>query len=346
LIVTQLAMGVVIGLLALASYLQAPLWVTYLLLSLTGCARVFNGPSRATLLPLIVPGSAFGNAVTWNSGVFQFSAAVGPLIAGVLLARTGSAWMVYALTAVGCLLFGGFASVLRPRASALGSSSFSWNSVSAGMSHVWTEKSILAAITLDLFAVLLGGATALMPFFADDILHVGELGLGALRAAPFVGAFGMAIVLAYRPVFDHAGKVLLWSVAAFGIFTIVFGLSTNFALSLASLFCLGAVDNVSVVIRHVLVQERTPEHLRGRVSTVNSVFIESSNELGAFESGLVARLFNPLISVVSGGIGTLLVVGGVMIGIPQVRTLRLDRPTQKSKETNGPPAVSQEIDPV
>ena len=254
--------------------------------------------------------------------------------------------MVYALAAAGCLLFAGFATSLRPRPSARGSGSFSWSNVSAGMSHVWTEKSILAAITLDLFAVLLGGATALMPFFADDILHVGELGLGALRAAPFIGAFGMAVVLAYRPIFDHAGKALLWSVAAFGVFTIVFGLSTNFVLSLASLFCLGAVDNVSVVIRHVLVQERTPEHLRGRVSTVNSVFIESSNELGAFESGLVARLFSPLIAVVSGGVGTLLVVGGVMVGIPQVRSLKLERPAPNSKEMKGSGITADEIEPV
>ena len=340
LVATQLAMGVVILLLAGASYLNAPLWVTYLLLALTGCARVFNGPSRATLLPLIVPRTVFGNAVTWNSSVFQFSAAVGPLVAGVLLAGTGLAWMVYALTGFGCLVFAYLAIPINPRADAHDKGPFSWSSVSAGMSHVWTEKSILAAITLDLFAVLLGGATALMPFFADDILHVGEFGLGMLRAAPFLGAFLMAIWLAHRPVFARAGRALLWSVAAFGSFTILFGLSTNFILSLACLVALGAVDNISVVIRHVLVQERTPEHLRGRVSTVNSVFIESSNELGAFESGAVAKLFGPVVSVVSGGIGTLMVVGGIALGLPQVRTLNLVPPAQPPRPVPAQPPIT------
>jgi len=346
LIATQFAMGVVIAGLALASYTEAPLWVTYVLLSLTGCARVFNGPSRATLLPLIVPGTAFGNAVTWNSGVFQFSAAVGPLVAGVMLAEYRVAWPVYVITALGCILFGLFAFVLDPRPSLRSTDAFSWRSISAGMSHVWTEKSILAAITLDLFAVLLGGATALMPFYADDILHVGPMGLGLLRAAPFVGAFLMAIYLAHRPVFGHAGRALLWSVAAFGIFTIVFGLSTNVILSLVCLFALGAVDNISVVVRHVLVQERTPEHLRGRVSAVNSVFIESSNEIGAFESGLVARLFNPVVSVVSGGIGTLLVVAGVALKIPQVRTLNLAHPTPEVPTPRSAPALPPDTESV
>jgi len=172
------------------------------------------------------------------------------------------------------------------------------------------------------------------------------MGLGLLRAAPFVGAFLMAIYLAHRPVFGHAGRALLWSVAAFGIFTIVFGLSTNVILSLVCLFALGAVDNISVVVRHVLVQERTPEHLRGRVSAVNSVFIESSNEIGAFESGLVARLFNPVVSVVSGGIGTLLVVAGVALKIPQVRTLNLKHPTPEVPNPRTAPALPPDTESV
>jgi hypothetical protein len=194
-----------------------------------------------------------------------------------------------------------------------------------GVRHVWREQVVLGAIALDLFAVLLGGATALMPIYADKILHVDAVGFGALRAAPYVGALLMALVLAQRPPFRRAGPALLWSVAAFGLCTIVFGLSTNVWLSLAVLALAGAVDNVSVVIRHVLVSVRTPDRLRGRVSAVNSVFIESSNELGAFESGLLAGLFGPVVSVVSGGIGTMVVVLGTAIWLPALRRLgRLD----------------------
>jgi hypothetical protein len=200
--------------------------------------------------------------------------------------------------------------------------------MTAGAGHLWREKTVLAAITLDLFAVLLGGATALMPVYAKDILGVGPVGLGALKAAPFVGAFLMALVLAHRPPFKRAGMSLLLSVAGFGVATIVFGVSTWFPLSLAMLIVLGGLDNISVVIRHVLVQVRTPDALRGRVSAVNSVFIESSNELGAFESGLVAKLFGPIFSVVSGGIGTMLVVAGIAWLWPEVRRLgRLEEPT-------------------
>jgi MFS family permease len=193
--------------------------------------------------------------------------------------------------------------------------------VTAGISHLWNEKTILAAITLDMFAVLLGGATAMLPIYAKDILQTDAFGLGVLRASPYLGAFLMALVLAHRPAFRRAGPALLWSIAAFGVATIVFGLSTNIVLSVACLAIGGAVDNISVVIRHVLVQVRTPSNLRGRVSSVNSVFIESSNELGAFESGLVAQFFGPVVSVVSGGIGTLVVVALVALGIPQIRKL-------------------------
>ncbi len=324
---TQVAFAIMIGALAIASHLKAPVWITYLLLTLSGCARVFNGPSRATLLPLIVPPSDFHNATTWNSGVFQLSAVGGPILAGYMLAHWGKAWPVYAVTAAACLAFAFLAMRLRPRESPRNTQPWSWASITAGTSHLWREKTILAAIALDLFAVLLGGATALLPIFARDILKADPSVLGYLRAAPFVGAFLMALYLAHRPPFRRAGPALLWSVAAFGAAMIVFGLSTSLWLSLAALLVSGAVDNISVVIRHVLVQVRTPEHLRGRVSSVNSVFIESSNELGAFESGVVARLFGPVVSVVSGGIGTLLVVAGVAKAIPAIRKLgRIDEP--------------------
>lgn len=330
LILTQIVFAFVIAGLAVASYVKAPLWITYTLLTASGCARVFNGPSRATLLPLIVPKDQFHNATAWNSGVFQLSATAGPVIAGFMLADLGVAWPVYASTSVACLVFAFLAEGLRPRESSRNLDRWSFASVTAGTSHLWREKTILAAIALDLLAVLLGGATALMPIFAKDILKADATVLGYLRAAPFVGAFLMALWLAHRPPFRRAGPALLWSVAAFGAAMIVFGFSRNLWLSLAALFFAGAVDNISVVIRHVLVQVRTPEHLRGRVSSVNSVFIESSNELGGFESGLVARLYGPVVSVVSGGIGTLLVVAGVASAIPQIRSLkRLDEePTE------------------
>jgi hypothetical protein len=180
---------------------------------------------------------------------------------------------------------------------------------------------VLGAIALDLFAVLLGGATALMPVYAD-MLGAGAVGLGALRAAPFVGALIMAFALANRPPFQRAGAVQLWSIAGFGLCTLVFGVSKNIWLSLAMLGIAGAVDNVSVVIRHVLVIAHTPNRLRGRVAAVNSVFIECSNEFGAFESGLVARFLGPVFSVVSGGAGTILVVVGMAWLIPELRKLK------------------------
>jgi MFS family permease len=327
LVITQVCMGLGAGALAVASHVgDAPIVLMYALLSLMGCARAFNGPSRATLLPLIVPTGAFPNAVAWNSSVFQLSAVVGPIVAGLLMAQLGTAWEVYAICSACCLVFAISAMGLQPREAPRASGPLSVASVFAGASFIWREKPILGALTLDLFAVLLGGATALLPIYAKDILHVGPEGLGLLRAAPFIGAFVMSIVLTRLPPFRRTGQVLLWSVAGFGVCIVIFGLSTVFWLSLVALFMSGVLDTVSVVIRHVLVQLRTPNELRGRVSSVNSVFIESSNELGAFESGLVASWFSvvsfgAMVSAVSGGIGTIIVVAAVAAGIPKLRTL-------------------------
>jgi len=332
LVVTQVAMGLGAMLLATASAMLAindprGVWAIYGALVLMGCARSFNGPSRASLLPLIVRPNEFHNAVTWNSGIFQLSATMGPIAAGVLIGRMHVAWPVYALCAGACLIFALTATRLTPNEGDRAVGKVSFKSMTAGVNYLWHEKTILGTITLDLFAVLLGGATALMPVYAKDILKVGPEGLGVLRAAPYVGAFLMALALAHRPPFTRSGRALLGSVAGFGVCTILFGYCGLFpapyglAIALGSLFTAGALDNISVVIRHVLVQARTPNHLRGRVSAVNSVFIESSNELGAFESGLVARLFSPLVSVVSGGIGTLAVVAVVALAFPQLRKL-------------------------
>jgi MFS family permease len=197
--ITQWAFALVMVGLACASAFQAPLWITYALLMLSGCARVFNGPSRATLVPQLVPPEDFHNATAWNSGVFQFSALAGPLLAGYIISCTRVAWPVYALTAIGCAVFAVLAMTLHPRLSSKQTEPWAWRSVTKGISHLWTEKTILAAITLDMFAVLLGGATAMLPIYAKDILGTGAFGLGVLRAAPYAGAFLMALVLAHRP---------------------------------------------------------------------------------------------------------------------------------------------------
>src|SRR4030095_2275114 len=191
----------------------------------------------------------------------------------------------------------------------------------AGIEFVWKKKVILATLTLDLFAVLLGGAIALLPIFADHILHVGAVGLGWLRAAPSLGALAMAFALAHLPPMRRAGVTLLWAVAGFGAATVVFGLSRSFWLSMAMLALTGALDNISVVVRHTLVQLLTPDTMRGRVSAVNNIFIGSSNELGAFESGITAALFGPIISVVGGGLGTIAVVIATALRWPEVRRI-------------------------
>ncbi len=348
LIATQIGFALASGLLVLGSISwqrdwlgdsSLALWIMYALIALTGCARLFNGPSRSSLLPEILPGGASGptfvNAITWNSFVFHLAAMVGPLLAGVLIAIMQAAWPVYLACGAGCAVFAITAQHIRPFESHLTAQGSIWGAIQPrnllpgileGVTHMWRERVVLGAITLDLAAVLLGGATALMPIFARDILHVGPVGLGALRAAPYAGALLMALLLAHLPPFRRAGRALLLSVAGFGACTIVFGFSENLWLSLAMLAALGALDNISVVIRHVLVSVRTPDRLRGRVNAVNMVFIESSNELGGFESGLVAKFFGPVFSAVSGGVGTLLVVMAIAIGMKDLRRLgRLDR---------------------
>jgi MFS family permease len=343
LIGTQIAFALASVLLTLGSYHQVSVWWIYVLVALTGCARVFNGPSRSSLLPQIVRPENFHNAVTWNSSVFQLSAVLGPVAAGGMIWWSGQlgmgkdgagvAWPVYVVAGIGCLVFAVGCTQVRPYERTEMHASGSGSLLRAiqprlllpgmleGARHVWREKTVFGALALDLFAVLLGGATALMPVYAKDILHVGPVGLGALKSAPFVGALLMALVLAHRPPFAKSGRALLLSVAGFGACTIAFGISTSFWLSIGLLFALGALDSISVVIRHVLVTVRTPDHVRGRVSAVNSVFIESSNELGGFESGLVAKLFTPVISVVAGGIGTIIVVVGMAWWVPELLRL-------------------------
>lgn len=304
---------------------DASIPLIYLLLFLGSIARTFSWAARSSFFPTLVPRDAFANAVTWNSSVFQIGSVVGPALSGFVVARQGFP-IVYAIDAITSTLFFLLALPI-PRAPQLNRTEQStWRSLAAGMKFVFSKRVILATITLDLFAVLLGGSVALLPIFADQILHCGPVGLGWLRAAPAVGAFGMALVVAYLPPMRNAGKLLLWCVAVFGAGTIVFGLSKAFWLSLLMLFIAGAVDSVSVIIRGSIVQLVTPDEMRGRVSSVNNIFIGTSNEFGALESGLTAALFGPVISVVGGGIGTILVVLGAAWKWPEIRKIgALDR---------------------
>jgi hypothetical protein len=253
---------------------------------------------------------------------------VGPFIASGVIVATGKAGGAYVLAAAGYALGLLLVIMLRPRPVDLKSAPVSLDSLLAGLRFVWSTPLILAAITLDLLAVLLGGATALLPVFAKDILQIGPTGFAWLRAAPPIGALVMALFLAHRRPLQRAGRALLVSVAGFGVATIVFGFSTNPVLSFVALAVTGALDNVSIVVRGTLIQLLTPDAMRGRVSAVNSIFIVSSNELGAVESGMAAELVGPLWSVVGGGIGTLLVVAWVAVKWPQVLRLGpLNNPT-------------------
>ena len=298
----------------------------YLLLFIGASARTFSWAARSSFFPTLVPRDSFANAVTWNNSVFQIGSVVGPALSGLLVAYVGFPF-VYLLDALCALAF--FLLVLLIRRSTQRreqTDAGTWKSLMAGLRFVFSRKVILATITLDLFAVLLGGATALMPIFADQILHCGPVGLGWLRAMPAIGAFAVALVVAHLPPIKRAGKTLLWCVTGFGAATILFGLSKVFWLSLGVLFLLGAFDSVSVIIRGSIVQLVTPDEMRGRVSSVNNIFIGTSNEFGALESGLTAALFGPVISVVAGGIGTILVVLAVAFRWPETwRIGALDR---------------------
>jgi MFS family permease len=302
----------------------------YLLLFLAGAARSFGWAARASFFPTLVSRDAFANAVTWNNSLFQVGSVVGPAIGGLLIAGAGFS-CVYLLDAFCALAFFGLVLPIHPRARSADTRAESnpWRSLMAGMRFVFSKHVILATITLDLFAVLLGGATALLPIFADQILHCGPIGLGWLRAAPAVGAFAMALLVAHLPPMRKAGKTLLWCVAGFGLATIAFGFSKVFWLSLGMLFLVGAFDSVSVIIRGSIVQLVTPDAMRGRVSAVNNIFIGTSNEFGALESGLTAALFGPVLSVVMGGIGTILIVLAVAKFWPETRKIgALDRTLQ------------------
>ena len=280
----------------------------YAVLVGVGVARAFIGPATQSMLPTLVPVEHFGNAVAWSASFFQVATVVGPMLGGILYGVAGGAGAVYAVSCA-CLLVALtlVAAMSKTRAGAPRAAT-TRASVLAGVRYVRGNPIVLGAISLDLFAVLLGGATALLPVYARDILKLGPWALGALRSAPAAGAAVIAVTLARWPIQRRAGSKMLVCVAIFGAATIVFGLSRSFVLSLAALVVAGAADMVSVFVRSTLVQLATPEAMRGRVSAVNMVFIGASNELGEFESGLMAQWLGTVPSVVVGGIGTLAVV--------------------------------------
>lgn len=313
-----------LGALALTALalMQGPLVLIYACLVVFGAARAFSFPALTALLPAMVPEEVFTTAVALNSSTFQLAAVAGPGLAGVLIAVTGHATIVYAIVTASLAIVVVLLAFIHPRPVSRPAQARSLAALIDGWRFLWRTHLVLSAITLDLFAVLLGGATSLLPIYARDILHAGPVGLGWLRAAPSVGSFVMALIQAHRRPYQRAGRALLLAVAGFGAATIVFGLSRSLLLSLLMLFLLGMLDNVSVVLRQTLVLLRTPDAMRGRVAAVNSIFVSSSNELGGFESGMVAAAFGPVVSVVSGGVGTLLVVLAATGIWPELRQLR------------------------
>jgi MFS family permease len=282
----------------------------YTTLFLTAAARSFQGPARMAVLPHVVEVDALRNAITWHSSAQEIANVGGPALAGILLASAGSR-TVYVTQILCALLTLACFSLLQVRFDpGKDPRSPDPKDLLDGVRFVWRHSLILPAISLDLFAVLFGGATALLPIFAVDILHTGAHGLGWLRAAPSLGAVSMAIVLSHSGKLHHAGRILLWAVAGFGGAIIMFGLSRSLWLSFAMLLLTGAFDNISVVLRQSLVQTRTPDHLKGRVLAVQNIFISCSNQLGAVESGWTAAWLGPIVSVIGGGIATLAVVTG------------------------------------
>ena len=283
-------------------------WPIYAVLLGNGVVRAFLGPASQAFLPLLVPEEHFPNAVAWDSSIFKTATILGPVLGGVVYSVAGSPVPVYSAAAVAYLIGLALASMIRLRPVDRPRRAASLAIVLEGLRYIWHNKLILGSISLDLFAVLLGGAVALLPVYSSDILKTGAYGLGLLRSAPGAGAVLMAIALAHFPLRRQVGITMLACVFGFGVFTVVFGLSRNLWLSLFSLALIGGFDMVSVFIRQTLVQLATPDDMRGRVSAVNWIFIGASNELGQFESGVTAQWFGTVPAVVLGGLGTIGIV--------------------------------------
>ena len=310
----------------------AHVWPIYAVLLGIGMGRAFSGPAASALLPSLVPKEHFVNAVTWGSIVFQVANIAGPAVGGLLFtlqlsrmmaptaanAWTGAA-VVYAFTLAMLAAFMVLVGCMRTKPVRKINNAFNLETMLAGFRYVWQTKLLLGSISLDLFAVLLGGATALLPIYATDILHAGPRGLGLLRAMPSLGALAVSLIMTVRPIQRGAGKKMLFCVATFGAATVVFGLSQTMWISLAALIVVGASDMVSVVIRGSILQLATPPEMRGRVSAVNWLFIGASNEFGEFESGTTAKWWGAVRSVVIGGIGSVVVTALASVFFPRLR---------------------------
>ena len=286
-----------------------------------GAARAFLSPAASALVPMLVPKSDMPQAISLKSLSWQAAVIVGPWIGGLLCAISTAT--SFATATVLVIIGIGILAFIRANTTPTRQPGSQWQQIREGLAYTWSNKIVFGAISLDLFAVLLGGATALLPAFASDILNVGAEGFGILRSGPAIGAVIMALVLVRWPLKRRAGPRMFWAVAAFGAATIVFGLSKNMWLSVAALAVLGAADMISVYVRQTLVQIVTPDHMRGRVSSVSGLFISGSNELGEFESGVVSRLIGPVAAAVVGGVGTIIVTGTWAWIFPALR--RADR---------------------
>ncbi len=326
----------------------------YAVLFLIGTGRCFSGPAASALLPSLVPKEDFVNAVTWGATIYQVANATGPMVGGLLftatLAGLGAGWarwqgapIVYCFTLAMLCLFMVLVGSIRVRAAASAGKAFNAKTVLAGLRYVLETRLLLGSISLDLFAVLLGGAVALMPIFAQTVLHAGPRGLGLLRAMPSLGAMLVSLTLVVRPIKRRAGRLMLICVGVFGAATVIFGLSRSMWLSMVALFVVGASDMVSVVVRSSVLQLATPPEMRGRVSAVNWLFIGASNEFGEFESGVTAHWFGAVRAVVIGGIGSLVVTGAAAVLFPALR--RADQLTAESlREAEVEMATAQPID--
>jgi hypothetical protein len=292
-----------------------------------GLGRAFSGPASSAMLPSLVPKEHFVNAVTWGATIFQVANMAGPAVGGLLfalpltgvLSRWSGAGLVYAFTLTMLLTFLVLVGMIRAKMERAEKKAFSLRTVLGGLEYVWRTKLLLGSISLDLFAVLLGGAAALLPIFATDILHAGPRGLGLLRAMPSVGALAVSLLMVVKPIKHRAGVTMLACVGIFGAATVVFGLSKSILLSCVALVVVGASDMVSVVVRSSVLQLATPPEMRGRVSAVNWLFIGASNEFGEFESGLTAHWWGAVRAVVIGGIGSMVVTAAAAGLFPKLR---------------------------
>jgi MFS family permease len=309
----------------------------YVVMALVGVVRSFNAPASRAILPQLVPDEHFHSAFAWGATIFQTATILGPAVGGLTYAIFKGPAAVYAAAMTTAAAAAVSMMLVKLRAKPRRREDFSWKTILAGLHYIWRQKLVLGSISLDLFAVLLGGAVALLPVYAREILKTGPWGLGLLRCAPGIGAAAMAFLLAYRPLRSRVGLKMLWCVAGFGAFTILFGLSHNIVLCMMALALVGSADMVSVVVRGILIQLATPDEMRGRVNAVDMIFIGASNEFGQFESGLTAAWFGTVAAVVLGGTGAIAVTALWAWMFPELRNA--DQLTSVSGEIAGPARV-------